>query len=108
KNVLAALDDVAEARVVDDDGVQSLDVERALSGGGHRQEIRLRFLALQKRPDNSDRLAAVIERAIYPRKPVFDQLRRLFYASARQSSSSAEVWWISSTTRVSVGRMSPS
>src|SRR3954463_4715544 len=84
EHILAAFDDVAEARVVDHDGVESLNIERALAGSSHRQEVGLGFLALEERPNDSDRLASVIERAIYPRKTILDQSGGLFDSGARR------------------------
>src|SRR5687768_5038495 len=68
KDVPAALDDVSEPRVVDDDGIESLDVQRALPGRGHRKEIGFLLAALEKRADDPDRLAAVVVGGIDARK----------------------------------------
>ena len=79
EHILTAFDDVAEPRVVDDHRVEALNVERALSGGRHRQEVRFFLFSLEKGPNDPDRLATVIEGAIDTRKALPDQLRRLLY-----------------------------
>ena len=68
EDVLSALDDVAESHVVDDDGVEPFDVERALSRRRHREEVGFSLAAFQKRPDHTDRLTAVIVRCVDFRK----------------------------------------
>ena len=60
--------DVEELHVVDDDRVEPAHVERALPRRRHREEIRLLLAALEKRTDDADRLAAVIERRVDARR----------------------------------------
>src|SRR5689334_8354351 len=60
ENIFATLDDVAEASVVDNDGVEAMNIEGALTRGGHRQEVGLGLVAFQERANDSNRLAAVI------------------------------------------------
>ena len=83
EHVAAAIDDVREARVVDDDRVEPWHIERTLPGGGHRQEERLGHLAFEEGANHADRLAAMIvcrrdarETAAYP-------LGRFLHAGAR-------------------------
>ena len=72
EDVPSALDDVAEARVVDDDCVEALHVERALPGRCHGEEVGLLLTGLEERTDDPDWLAAVIVRGIDSRKAHLD------------------------------------
>ncbi len=78
EDVLAALDDVAEASVVDDHSVEALNVESALPRRRHCEEIRFLLFAFEKWADYSDRLATVIERAVDPGKTFSHRFRRVF------------------------------
>src|SRR6266542_1423918 len=80
EDVLPFFDEIAEARVVDDHRVETVHVQRALAGGGHREEVRLFCAALQKGTDHSDRLTAVIESAVDSREAFCHELRRLLDA----------------------------
>src|SRR2546423_1779001 len=88
EHVLPLLDHIAESRVVDDDGVESVDVECALSGGRHRQEVGLLRFAFEEGADDPDRLAAVVERAVDAWKAIFHQLRGFFHAGTRRQKHS--------------------
>ena len=70
QHVAAALDHVAVAGVVDHHGVESADVERRLPGRGHREQEGVLRLAFEKRTDDPDRLAAVVERRVEPGPPL--------------------------------------
>ncbi len=85
-----ALDQVREARVVDDDRVEPLHVQRALPRGGHREQERRANVALEKRADHANRLAAVIVRdleARVPRRNVLGDL--LHHRAGRQEHADA-------------------
>src|SRR6476659_7815717 len=69
ENVSASLDDVAESRVVDHDCIQSADVQRALAGGSHRQEVGLLLFSFEKGSDHSDRFTTVVVGGIDAREP---------------------------------------
>src|SRR2546423_2424363 len=51
-----------------------MDIERALPRCCHRQEVRLGLIALKKRPNDADRLAAVIECAVDARESLAYEL----------------------------------
>src|SRR6266550_5446721 len=82
EDILSALDDVAEAGVIDDDCVESVNVERALTRCRHRQEVGLLLLALEKRSNDPDRLATVVKSAIDAGKPLSDELGSLLHAGS--------------------------
>src|SRR5687768_16018066 len=73
QHVSPTFDHIGETGVIDDDSVQSLHVQRALPGGGHRQDVRLRRAVLEKRSDHPDWLPAVIESGMNAREPLADQ-----------------------------------
>ena len=77
EHVAAAIDDVEELLVVDDHRVEAAHVERALAGRGHRQEVRLLLAALEKRTDDANRLAAVVERRVDARRHTVARVRPL-------------------------------
>ena len=64
EDVLSALDDGGEARVVDDHRVEALDVQRALPCRRHREEVRLRLFSLEEGTQHANRLTAVIVRGV--------------------------------------------
>src|SRR6266516_2991941 len=74
EHILSALDDVAEAGVVDDNCVEPVNVERALPRSCHRKEVRLLLLALEKRTNDPDRLATVVKSAVDTGKSLRDEL----------------------------------
>jgi hypothetical protein len=84
EHVAPAIDHVREPRVVDDHRVQSLHVERALTRGGHREEIRLLHRPLEERTDHADRLAAVVELRRDRAEPRADRRSRLLDSRARR------------------------
>ena len=84
ENVAAAFDDVGESRVIDHHGIEALDVERALAGGGHRQHERTRRPLLEEWPDHPDRFAAMVEPGVNAREPFADQPGGLFHGGPRR------------------------
>ena len=84
EHILSALDDGGETRVIDDDGVQSVHIQCALSRGGHREEVRLRLLSLQKGSQHADRLAAVVVCRVDARSADANVFRGLLHTLARR------------------------
>src|SRR6187455_2876933 len=84
KNVSAALDDVREARVVDDDRVETLHVEGALAGGGHRQHVRFWRSVLEEGTDHAYRFSAVVELRMNPREPLANESRGFLDSGPRR------------------------
>src|ERR1700720_5046751 len=70
--------------MVDDNRVETLNVERALPRRRHRQEIGLLLFGLQKWTNYPDWLATVIEGAVDTREPRPHQLRRLLDTRSRR------------------------
>ena len=68
QDVAPVLDDVRESRVVDDHGIESPHVERTLAGRGHGEQERLRRASVEKRSNDADRFAPVVERDREPGK----------------------------------------
>ena len=83
EHILAAFDDGREARVVDDDCVESLHVERALPRRGHREKVGLLLLSFEEWAQDADRLAAVIVRRVDARRAHADVLGGLLHTLAR-------------------------
>ena len=83
EDVAASLDDVGVPRVVDHHRVQAADIQRRLTRGGHGEEERPSHLAVEKRPDDADRLAAVVERGGQALPPVTQLLGDLLDLSPR-------------------------
>ena len=65
EDVPPALDEVGEAGVVDHHRVEPAHIERALPGGGHREEEGLLDLSLEEGADHADRFAPVVERHLH-------------------------------------------
>src|SRR5450432_2469665 len=73
EHVLPALDEIREAHVLDHHGVEPVHVERALPRRRHAQHVRLLHVALEERPDDANRLAAVVERCVNARIAPLDE-----------------------------------
>src|ERR1051326_6577928 len=90
ENVFPALDDVAEARVVDDHRIEAADIESALARSCHREKIGLFFFTFEAWTNDANRLSPVIIRSVDAGKPRLHELRGLFDARAcRQKHSNA-------------------
>src|SRR6476661_6920965 len=82
QHVASTLDDVAESRVVYHHRVQPANVERALPGSRHREEIGLALFALEKGTNHTDGLATVIVRCVDSRESHLYLRRSVFHARA--------------------------
>ena len=83
EHVAAALHDVAVSSVVDHHRVEPADVESGLAGCRHRQKERPLDLTLEKRPNDANRLATVIERRREPLPLLTELLRQTLDLCAR-------------------------
>src|SRR5262249_27255181 len=85
EDVSPPVDRVEELHVVDDHGVEPAHVERALAGGGHGEEERLALAALEKRTDDTNRFAAVVERGVDARRRVSNVVGGVFDSAPRRN-----------------------
>ena len=83
EHVAPLVDHVRETRIVNDDRVKAWNVERTLPRGRHRQKIRFRNRAFQKRANHANRFAAVIMRGRNARITRAHPFGRFFHRRAR-------------------------
>ena len=60
QNIPAAIDEVRELRILDNDCIQTVNVQRGLSGSRHRQHERFLCSAIQERSNYANGLPAVV------------------------------------------------
>ena len=61
QHVAATVDDIRESRVVNDDRIQALNIERTLPCRRHREQVRFLHGAFEKRANHADGFPSVIE-----------------------------------------------
>ena len=84
KYVAPAIHDICEPRIINHHGIQTLDIQRALAGRGHREDVRLIDGTFEKRADHPNRFAAVIKLRGNLFEPCADARRDLFHAGPRR------------------------
>ena len=83
EHILSVFDHVRESRVVDDHRVEPLDVQGALSSGGHREKERLVHSLLEKGTDHANGFAPMIKRRSDAPKTIAHQPGHLFHRRSR-------------------------
>ena len=84
QHILAAINHVGKAGVVDHHRVEPLHIERTLARSGHREQVRLLHRAVQERPNHANGFAAMIELCGDPPEPRLHTGRDLLNTGARR------------------------